>query len=94
MSKTIKRFTYKMLATKEGFPPTNPIVRFYLKWGSEDEKGWPSVSPDLMSEAEIDSYAELLKEDIDRVKRTAKLNFRKANARMRGGVRGTGTNDF
>ena len=81
MGKTIGRFKYKLTAPRKGDMPFNAIVRLGLKTWSSDEKGWPMVSPDLMTEGEIDAHVKACKEDLDHVGRLAKRALRRANER-------------
>ena len=79
-SKTGK-FTYQILAPEKQDLPSNAIVNITLRSYSSREDGWPLISPNLMSEGEIDWYIESYKEDLDRVGRVAKRALNRANAR-------------
>jgi hypothetical protein len=59
-----------------GAPPEGiPIVRFYLKQHSEMKDGTPIISGHLASEAEIDTFVQLLKQDLDAVAERAKAKL-------------------
>jgi hypothetical protein len=61
-------------ASAEGIP----IVRFYLKQHSEMRDGTPIISGHLASEAEIDAFARLMKQDLDAVAERAKAKLKTA----------------
>ena len=50
MAKTIGQFTYKIIAPKGDDLPFNAIVHIGPENWSTDESGWPSQTPQLMSE--------------------------------------------
>ena len=81
MGKTIGEFRYKILAPKKGDRPFNPIVYIELGDHSTHENGWPRISPQLMSEGEIDEQVALLKADLDHVGNLAKKALLRAKRR-------------
>ena len=86
MAKTIGQFDYTTHAPKKRdvpFIPFPAIVHIVLKEHSTDEDGWIRLSPELMSEQEIDGYVQACKEDLDRVGRLAKRALQCANERTR-----------
>ena len=83
MAKTVGRFDYSILAPKQGDIPVNAIVHIVPKTYSTDESGRPLLSPQLMSEQEIDWHVQAYKEDLDHVGRLAKRALRRANERTR-----------
>ncbi|MEE8625608.1 MAG: hypothetical protein V3T19_09730 [Acidiferrobacterales bacterium] len=54
MAKTIGTFTYRIIAPGKDDMAFNAIVRIGLQQWSTDKDDWPIVSPDLMTEGEID----------------------------------------
>lgn len=83
MSKTtIGRFSFEVFKrTKDMQLPMHPFVRLCLKrWG--DTVGGPTdspaLSPQLMTEQEIDRHIDELKEDLEKVRSEAKRALRKA----------------
>ena len=83
MAKTVGRFDYRILAPKKGDRPFNAIVHIVPKTYSSNEDGWPLLSPQLMTEQEIDWHVQAYKEDLDRVGRLAKRALQRANKRTR-----------
>ena len=72
MGKTIGQFEYKMMGDQ-----TTHIVQIRLKAWDESNDWKPLVSPDLMTEAEIDGHVQALKDDLDAVGRAAIKALRK-----------------
>lgn len=79
MTGTIGRFTYKIIAPRKEDMPFNAIVQVGPKMWSTDEDDWPILSPNLMTEAEIDHHINALKADLDKVGRLAKKALKRAN---------------
>lgn len=74
MSKTIKQFGYQIIKMAKGDNlPFNPHAEIIVldHWTSNGN-GHPIISPNLMSDGEIDEYVEQLKADIDAVGKRAK----------------------
>ena len=79
MSKTIGRFGYTIAKMKKSDRlPFNPVVHICLEHWREN--GAPIVTPQLMSEREIDEYVKYLKDDLDSVGRKAKAALVRAKA--------------
>jgi len=87
MAKTIGQFTYKIIAPKGDDLPFNAIVHIGPENWSTDESGWPSQTPQLMSEGEIDYHIAAFKEDLERVGKLAKAALRRANEQTLEAVR-------
>ena len=85
VTKTVGRFSYRILAPKkEDEIPFKAIVHIIPKFYSFDGKdGWPLLSPQLMTEQEIDWHVQAYKEDLDHVGRLAKRALQRANERTR-----------
>jgi len=81
MAKTIGRFTYRIVAPGKGDRPFNAIVNLGPHHWSTEKDGWPCLTPNLMTEGEIDHYVSALKVDLDRVGRVAKKALTRANDR-------------
>ena len=81
MTKTIGVFSYRIFAPKKGDYSFNAIVHIVPKtyWTAKD--GLPILSPQLMTEQEIDWHVQALKEDLDHVGRLAKRALKHANER-------------
>jgi len=81
MAATIKRFDYSITKMKESDPyPFDPIVRICLARVAKNNKGEIEISPDLMTEDEIDHYIGELKSDLDAVGKRAKSALKSARA--------------
>lgn len=80
MANTIGRFDFEATEMeKEGSLPFDPIIRLCLKVSHGNTRdGFPLISPDLMSEAEIDEYILQLKADLESVGRSAKIKLKKS----------------
>ena len=83
MAKTVGTFDYRIRAPKQGDMPFNAIVHIVPKTYSTGKEGWPLLSPQLMSEQEIDWHVQAYKEDLDRVGKLAKRALQRANKRTR-----------
>ena len=81
MAKTVGRLGYRIRAPKKGDLPMNAVVHIVPKFYSADKDGWPLLSPELMSEQEIDWYVQAYKEDLTHVGRLAKRALQRANTR-------------
>lgn len=79
MSKTIKQFDYQTIKMVKGDKlPFNPHVVIVLDHWTSNGDGPPIISPQLMSEREIDEYVQQLKVDLDAVAKTAKAALSRA----------------
>ena len=80
MAKTIGHFDYECFGgpdDEEIGLPTSPVVRLHLKdWSQWEKDGPPGISPNLMTEQEIDTHIVLLKADLDAVGAAAKRALR------------------
>ena len=83
MAKTIGTFTYQIIAPGKDDMAFNAIVRLGLQRWSTDNDGWAMVSPDLMTEDEIDWQINAYKQDLDKVGRLAKRALNRANDKTR-----------
>lgn len=80
MSKTIKRFEYRVIKMrKHDRLPFNPHVEIVLEHWATGNDGVPIVSPHLMTDIEIDEYVQQLKADLDAVGKKAKAALRRAS---------------
>ena len=73
MAKTIGKFAYELITDDGSEIPFPPIVHIIPKHFSRDKKGWPRLSPQLMSEGEIDGFIRSCKQDLDQVGKLAKV---------------------
>jgi hypothetical protein len=77
MSGPIGRFGFEVFGGgSESLSPA--IVLVVERWRAEENA--PSISPNLMSEREVDEYIASLKADLDRISRRAKAVLRNAGA--------------
>ena len=84
MANTIGRFDYELIAPEtDAQIPFSAIIHIVPKTFSRDKDGWPRLSPQLMTEHEIDAHIQALKEDLDHVGRLAKRELQRANSRTR-----------
>ena len=82
MSNTIGRFSYKIVAPKKGDEISfSPFVHIVPKRYVKDAEEWPLLSPNLVTEGEIDRYIQDLKDDLDHVGPLAKRALRNAKER-------------
>ena len=81
MANTVGTFDYRILAPKKGDLPFNAIVHIVLKRWSTIEDRQPCLSPQLMTEQEIDWHIQAYKDDLDHVGRLAKRALNRANGR-------------
>lgn len=73
MGKTIGRFDYDIYGGPDHKPiPCSPVVEIHLKWWDHSEGGPPLLSPELVTEAEIDGHIQALKDNLDAVGVAAK----------------------
>lgn len=72
MGKTIGTFDYTIEKMKPDDRPFNPVVHICLQNWSPGSGNVPRVSPELMTEGEIDEQVNALKADLDNVGRKAK----------------------
>lgn len=79
MSDTIRRFGYDITKTKKtDSMPFNPIVWLCLDSWTTSEQNQPRITPQLMTEEEIDTYLALLHEDLDKAGKRAKSALQRA----------------
>ena len=79
MTKTIGKFTYQLIAPRKDDTPLSAIIRIGPQNWSTGEDGWVCLTPDLMSDSEIDYYINAFKKDLERVRRLAKRALKRAN---------------
>ena len=81
MGKTIGYFDYTVLKSLPDEVPINAAVHISLKrfTSAELQSGWPLISPQLMTDGEIDWHVQALKDDLDHVGRLAKAALKRAN---------------
>lgn len=80
MSNTIGKFGYAIVKMKKSDElPFNPVVHICLQSWSTLSDGAPTVTPELMTEREIDWNVKALKDDLDSVGRKAKAALVRAN---------------
>ena len=80
MGSRLGRFGYKILAGGKAQYPTSAVVHICLARWTESERGAALISPELMTAAEINTYVDDLKKDLDAVAKNAKAALRKANS--------------
>lgn len=79
MGKTIGVFDYTIAKmNKSDSYPFDPILHMCLQAWSRSEDGPPTITPQLMSEGEIDWYIEALKRDLDAAGQRAKAALTRA----------------
>lgn len=85
MSNTIKKFDYRIIKMKKGDKlPFNPHVEIVLQqWTSNKDDSTPIISPNLMTEAEIDWHIQQYKADLDAVGKKAKAALLRAKDETR-----------
>ena len=71
-------FDYELVASSESPIPYPPCVFIVPKIISSDDTEWPRLSPELMSEGEIDGFIESCKQDLERVGMRAKEALKRA----------------
>jgi hypothetical protein len=84
MGNTIDQFDFDIfrgIPPESGKLPHPPVVRLNLKHWDNGGENPPTVSPNLMTEQEIDSHIALLKADLDAAGRRAKSALRRATER-------------
>lgn len=86
-------FDYEVVASKGSDIPYPPTVHIIPKRFSSDKDGWPRLSPELMSEGEIDGFIRSCKQDLDRVGELAKAALRNASRKEPVGKPQTGQDD-
>ena len=87
MAKTIGRFEHVTHSPKQG-EHFSPVVNICSKRHRIIEGGLVLLSPDLMSEKEIDDHIQDCKEDLDHVGRLAKQALRREHKRIRDRAKG------
>ena len=75
---------YSPLATwKNGDPLTTPFVSLSLGTYSESEEGLVLLSPELMTDHEVDETVDQLKSELEEFRRRAKQELHNLRAKMR-----------
>jgi hypothetical protein len=73
MGRTIGRFDFIQVPSEGNHSPIIKIsLRTWFKRQTEPHKGTITISPDLMTEGEIDDCVDQLKDDLDAVRAKAK----------------------
>ena len=81
-SSTIGRFGYRIVAPEKGGRLFTPYINIIPKdYYSQDDDGWPLLSPQL-TEPEVDGYIQACKDDLDQMGKRAKRALRRAHKRM------------
>jgi hypothetical protein len=81
MAKTIGIFRYDIVKMKKtDVIPGSSFVHICLQRWSRDESDVPILTPQLMTDGEIDGYVNALKADLDSVGRRAKAALARAKA--------------
>ena len=75
MAKTVCTFSYRILSPKKGDRPFNAIVHIIPKNYSLDKDEWPLLSPQLMTEQEIDWHVEAYEADLEHVGRACEARL-------------------
>jgi hypothetical protein len=85
MTNTIGKFDYEVIKMgKSDELPFDPIIHLCLRsYGSTTKDGAPTLSPNLMTDREIDEYIQALKNDLDAVGKKAKRALESAKQRTR-----------
>jgi len=78
------KIDYLKIAWKKGEPPFNPIIRLWLSEYSKDKEEHILLSPDLMTDSEIDYNVDRLIAQLNVVRRKAKKALLKAKQEVRG----------
>jgi hypothetical protein len=82
MSRTIGRFDFRIYGggkPKPGKLSISPIVVLVLKrWTTSN--GAPAISPELVTDGEIDEHISALKADLDAIAKAAKAALKKARS--------------
>jgi len=71
--------TFKV-AAKKGEPPFNPYIKICLSEYSNDSEGNVFLSPELMTEKEIDEAIDFLSSQLEKARKSAKRELKKAKA--------------
>jgi hypothetical protein len=71
---------YKV-ASGKGDLPFTPYVHIYLSDFTNDSVGYPLMSPQLMTDVEIDETIDYLVSQLEKVRKTAKLKLKKIKER-------------
>lgn len=82
MAATIGKFEYRIIAPRKGDPPFSPFIHIGLENWSTAADGWPRLTPQLMTDGEIDYYVSKFKADLDKVGRLAKRALQRANEKL------------
>jgi hypothetical protein len=79
MANTVGRFDYSLTTPKKGAYPFDPVVNICLsnRMQGEGVKS-PAISPNLMSECELDVYIDSLKKELDAVRSRARRALKNA----------------
>ena len=70
--------SYKLYASKKGDLPVTPFVHIILKSYSSREDRIPLLSPQLMTDREIDESVNYLKSQLDHIARLSKKALKRA----------------
>ena len=65
----------------KGDPPFTPYFHIYLSEYFSDSEGYPLLSPELMTEKEIDEAIDFLVIQLEKARKSAKSKLRKAKER-------------
>jgi hypothetical protein len=71
------------VAPKKGDMPFTPYLHIYLPEHSSDSEGHKLLSPQLMTDKEIDEAIDFLVMQLEKARKTAKSKFKKAKGRAR-----------
>jgi hypothetical protein len=66
------------VAPKKGDPPFVPYIHIILSDFTHDSDGFPLLSPQLMSDKEIDDSIDSLVMQLEKARKTAKSKLKKA----------------
>jgi hypothetical protein len=74
---TIKKFHFVIVKNKYNEMPMNPIINICVSnWTISDRSDAPIVTPDLMTDREMDEYIRYLQDDLAAVGLAAKAALR------------------
>ncbi len=71
------------VAPKKGDVPFSPFLHIYLSEYSSDSKGRPLLSPQLMTDKEIDESIDYLLTQLEKVRKSAKTKLKKTKERTK-----------
>ena len=81
MKSHIHKFNFISSSPRKGDMPFKPFLKLTLASWSESKNGLITLTPDLISDQEMDANIDALKKDLDRVGQMAKLELEKINNR-------------